>query len=138
MPGVPAHGGRASNRSGLFAFAPARHRPTSARRGGDARRRIIDLSQRTGIAPFCAGVITLTFFLLAILIRIPVEADRQGRIVRTSPALSFGHPLPNQWAGCTELAGDSQRYNAHPFSDGGSVQMYPKSFDFARIILQID
>src|ERR1051326_7911973 len=33
--------------------------------------------------------------------------------------------VPSRWARCAKLAGDSQRYNAHPFSDGGSVQMPP-------------
>src|ERR1051326_449177 len=28
--------------------------------------------------------------------------------------------VPSRWARCTKLAGDSQRYNAHPFSDGGT------------------
>src|ERR1051326_7804697 len=36
--------------------------------------------------------------------------------------------VPSRWARCTKLAGDSQRYNAHPFSDGGSVKKPSPSF----------
>jgi hypothetical protein len=36
----------------------------------------------------------------------------------------------------TKLAGDSQRYNTHPFSDGGSVQCAPVWQVFGSIALQ--
>jgi hypothetical protein len=34
--------------------------------------------------------------------------------------------VPSRWARCTKLAGNSRRYNTHPFSDGGSVKMRRK------------
>src|ERR1051326_2086396 len=45
-------------------------------------------------------------------------------ITHLDTATVVASAVPSRWAGCTELAGDSQRYNAHPFSDDGSVKMH--------------
>src|ERR1051326_1498053 len=49
----------------------------------------------------------------------------KGRIWYTATVVASA--VRSRWARCTKLAGDSQRYNAHPFSDGGSVQMRPRA-----------
>ena len=46
-----------------------------------------------------------------------------GDRVHLDTATVVASTVPSRWARRTELAVDSQRYNAHPFSDGGSVQM---------------
>ena len=49
-----------------------------------------------------------------------------GGAVHLDTATVVASAVPSRWARCTKLAGDSQRYNAHPFSDGGSVKMHPR------------
>src|ERR1051326_11356 len=39
--------------------------------------------------------------------------------VHLDTATVVASAVPSRWARCTKLAGDSQHYNAHPFSDGG-------------------
>src|ERR1041385_7332915 len=49
------------------------------------------------------------------------DTSAAGR-VHLDTATVVASAVPSRWDRCTELAGDSQRYNAHPFSDGGSVK----------------
>src|ERR1051326_876904 len=46
--------------------------------------------------------------------------------------------VPSRWARRTKLAGDSQRYNAHPFSDGGSVKRRPVVPRFSSLDFLLD
>src|ERR1051326_3549533 len=41
--------------------------------------------------------------------------------VHLDSATVVASAVSSRGARCTELAGDSQRYNAHPFSDGGTT-----------------
>src|ERR1051326_8993215 len=82
---------------------------------------------------------TLTFLILLVvvcnMVRLFEDFNRSRQLqfmrgfvvkrVHLDTATVVASAVPSRWARCTELAGDSQRYNAHPFSDGGSVQMYP-------------
>jgi hypothetical protein len=63
---------------------------------------------------------------------IPLPADQLGGQAyrrqwgaHLDTATGVASAVPSRWARCTELAGDSQRYNAHRFSDGGTVKMRP-------------
>src|ERR1051326_2699419 len=53
--------------------------------------------------------------------------NREKSVAHLDTATVVASAVPSRWARCTELAGDSQRYNAHPFSDGGGIQMRPRS-----------